>query len=120
MRRPSHTDADQRRRLREGPSPGEFPGALGLLPVHIAAPDPSVVLEAARAAMDAHLGGERWDPDLDFDADWGLWSLSLADGGLTLTLVVFGFPVSGFSGLRRFFVRLGASSVTQGAQHPGR
>lgn len=113
MRRPSHSDADQLRRLHRGPAPGERPGALGLMPVHIAAADPGAVLSAARAALAAHLSGEALDDDLDFDSDYGLWSLSAVEGGLRLELVVFGFPVSGFSGLRRFFVKHGAASVEQ-------
>lgn len=88
--------------------------------VHIGAADTGAVLSAARAALEAHLSGERLDEDLDFDADYGLWSLSAGEDGLRLELVVFGFPVSGFSGLRRFFLRLGASEVRQRPTTSGR
>jgi hypothetical protein len=72
------------------------------------------VLTAAQAGFALHLRGEQSESDseLDFDADWGLWSLSaVGDDALRLELVVYGFPVSGLSQLRSFLIRCGAIEV---------
>jgi len=107
------TDAQQLRHLRDGPPSGALPGGLGLLTVDAPSPAPAQVAGRVRAALAAHLRGEVMDPDLDFDLDWGIWSLGHTDSGLVLELAITGFPVSGFSGLRRFLLRHGARTVTQ-------
>lgn len=100
---------EQRRRLQRSPSSTDRPRGLGLVPVKIQ----GVPLETARQALLAALSA----PDhggLMLDADWAIWSVEAEQPAVTcLTLEVFGFPVSGFSSLRRFFTALGATSVEQ-------
>lgn len=100
---------DQQRRLHIGPSPTDRPGGLGLMQVEIR----GVSIDQVRAALLAALAA----PDhggLVFDADWAIWSLEAEQPSIAcLTLEVFGFPVSGFSSLRRFLSDLGATSVQQ-------
>ena len=111
------TRALLRQRLEQPPGPDDRPGGLGLLAVVVACPpgEAARTLAAAHADLLACARGTADAEDLpELEADWMLWSMA-TDGPdrLRLWLEITGYPVSGFSSLRRFFLARGARSVEQ-------